>query len=133
MLDKLRHRLASGNLPLGPRLAIIAIALINLPGAIFGGLFIWTIIPIPALIIYSLVVYMAFGGGKTQTAETVSVFAIVYHAILLMALIGLNIDRMTHSSSEIEMLSTLGVMAYVAGPMGLYALILRMLRETPGK
>ncbi|MEL6591693.1 MAG: hypothetical protein AAFQ87_25265 [Bacteroidota bacterium] len=131
MLDKLRHRLASGNLPYGPRLAMITIALINLPGALFGGLFIWTIIPIPALIIYAFVVFMAFGAGSVKTAQTTSILAIVYHAMLLIALLGIYIGN--GASGGEAGFARLATFAYVAGPMGLYALILRMLRETPAK
>ena len=86
MLNKIKNRLASGILPADVRLVFISIAIINLPGALFGGLFFWTILPLPALIIYGFVVALAFGKGSVSTARGISSAAVIYHAILLALL-----------------------------------------------
>lgn len=130
MLNHLKHHLASGRLPYDARLVFIAIAIINLPGAIFGGIFFWTILPIPALIIYGFVVALAFGKSSVSTAKTISSIAAIYHGILLALLLFQFYEIGTFSSGE-AIWSRLGVFTYVAGPMGLYMLALRLLKETP--
>lgn len=132
MFDKLNHRLASGTLPYGARLAFIAIATINLPGAIIAGIFFWTILPLPALVIYGFVVALAFGKSSVPTAKTISSAAIIYHLILL----GLLFYQFTETGglgTDDKMWSRLFMITYVAGPMGLYMLALRLIKEQEDK
>ncbi|MFK7921727.1 MAG: hypothetical protein AB8H47_07200 [Bacteroidia bacterium] len=128
MFDKLNHRLTSGTLPYGPRLVFIAIALINLPGALFGGFFFWTILPLPALVIYGFVVGLALGKSSVPTAKTISATAIFYHLILLGLLFHQFADTGGLGVGEM-MFSRLALISYIAGPMGLYMLALRLLND----
>ncbi|MEM6347735.1 MAG: hypothetical protein AAF927_27855, partial [Bacteroidota bacterium] len=121
MLNNIKNRLSSGILPYDARLVFIAIAIINLPGALFGGLFFWTVLPIPALIIYGFVVALAFGKGSVATARGTSSAAAIYHAILLALFFFQIYETWSYSSGE-AVWARLGVITYIAGPMGLYLL-----------
>jgi len=129
MFAKLNHRLASGTLPYGARLAFIAIALINLPGAIIAGIFFWTILPLPALVLYGFVLAFAFGKSSVDKAEIVIIHAVGYHLILLCLLAFQFVETAGLGGGE-RLWAQLTMITYVAGPMGLYMLAFRSLRET---
>ncbi|MEL6591692.1 MAG: hypothetical protein AAFQ68_16490 [Bacteroidota bacterium] len=130
MLNKLRHRLASGKLPYGPRLALIAIALINLPGALLGVIGFWTIIPLPGLVIYFYVLRLAFGKAGPESAKIISTLAIAYQAIVLIVFLAITLKNPPIAPSNVDILSIFSTLGYLLSPIGLYALVLRMLKET---